>query len=58
MDQTNHLYELCKQCYISIARPKKKMIKHIVLSNYKEPCANCGKNERLVIDIDIDNEDE
>jgi hypothetical protein len=54
---TEHLYELCKQCYISICRPKKKAIKHIVLSNYKEPCVNCGKTERLVIDIDDEEEE-
>ena len=55
---TEHLYELCRQCYISICKPKKKMIKHIVLSNYKEPCVNCGKMERLVIDIDNEENEE
>ena len=54
MENTEHLYEYCKQCYISICKPKKKMQKHIVLSNYKEPCVNCGKVDRLVIDIDMD----
>ena len=53
MDNTEHLYEYCKNCYIKEVRPKKKLIKHIVLSDYKEPCACCGKIERLVIDIDI-----
>ena len=57
MDNTANLYKYCKQCYISIERPKKKLQKHIVLSNYKELCANCEKMERLVIDIDIEEEE-
>lgn len=52
MDNVEHLYELCKSCYIKEVKPKKKMIKHIVLSAYKEPCACCGKLEKLVIDVD------
>ena len=52
MDNTANLYKYCKACYISIERPKKKLQKHIVLSNYKEPCMNCEKIDRLVIDID------
>lgn len=54
MENAERLYELCRNCYISICKPKKKMQKHIVLSNYKEPCVNCGKVDRLVIDIDIE----
>lgn len=54
MDNTNDLYKYCKQCYVAIAKPKKKLQKHIVLSNYKELCDNCGKTDRLVIDIDIE----
>lgn len=57
MDNTANLYKYCKQCYISIERPKKKLQKHIVLSNYKELCANCEKMERLVIDIDMEEEE-
>lgn len=53
MDNAEHLYELCRNCYIKEVKPKKKMIKHIVLSAYKEPCACCGKLEKLVIDIDM-----
>ena len=57
MENAERLYELCKQCYINECKPKKKTIKHIVLSLYKEPCAKCGKSEKLVIDIDTgDNE--
>ena len=57
MDNANNLYKYCKQCYIYIERPKKKIQKHIVLSNYKELCANCEKMDRLVIDIDIEEEE-
>jgi hypothetical protein len=53
MENAEHLYELCKNCYIKECKPPKKMQKHIVLSLYKEPCAKCGKNEKLVIDIDV-----
>ena len=56
MDNAEHLYEFCKQCYIKECKPPKKMVKHIVLSHYKEPCACCGKMEKLVIDIDIKEE--
>lgn len=52
MDNLTRLYELCKNCWINETHPKKKMIKHIVLSAYKEPCACCGKIEKLVIDVD------
>lgn len=52
MDNLTRLYELCKNCWINETHPKKKMIKHIVLSAYKEPCACCGKLEKLVIDVD------
>ena len=57
MDNAANLYKYCKQCYISIERPKKKLQKHIVLSNYKELCANCEKLDRLVVDIDIEEEE-
>lgn len=57
MDNLTHLYELCKNCWIKKTHPKKKFIKHIILSNYKEQCRNCGRVEKLVIDIDIE-EDE
>lgn len=57
MSNTENLYKYCKQCYISIERPKKKLQKHIVLSNYKELCTNCEKMDRLVIDIDIEEEE-
>lgn len=53
MENTDHLYELCKQCYVKECKPPKKLVKHIVLSAYKEPCACCGRVEKLVIDIDI-----
>lgn len=57
MDNAKNLYKYCKQCYISIERPKKKLQKHIVLSNHKELCENCEKMDRLVIDIDMEEED-
>jgi hypothetical protein len=57
MDNAKNLYKYCKQCYISIERPKKKLQKHIVLSNYKELCVNCEKMDRLVIDIDMEEEE-
>ena len=53
MDDAKNLYKYCRQCFITIEKPKKKLQKHIVLSNYKEPCANCGRIDRIVIDIDI-----
>jgi len=53
MENVEHLYEYCKQCYIKECKPPKKLVKHIVLSYGKEPCACCGKMDRLVIDIDI-----
>ena len=53
MDRTEGLYELCKNGYIKEHKPPKKFVKHIVLSAYKEPCACCGRVEKLVIDIDI-----
>lgn len=52
METTERLYELCKQCYVKECKTPKKMQKHIVLSAYKEPCACCGRMEKLVIDID------
>ncbi len=57
MDDVKNLYKYCKQCFIAIEKPKKKLQKHIVLSNYKEPCENCGRIDRLVIDIDIEERD-
>ena len=57
MDDAKNLYKYCRQCFITIEKPKKKLQKHIILSNYKEPCENCGRIDRIVIDIDIgDNE--
>lgn len=53
MNDAKNLYKYCKQCFLNIEKPKRKLQKHIVLSNYKEPCENCGKTDRLVIDIDI-----
>lgn len=53
MENAEHLYELCRNCYIKECKPPKKMQKHIVLSLYKEPCAKCGKTDKLVIDIDV-----
>lgn len=57
MDDVKNLYKYCKQCFIAIEKPKKKLQKHIVLSNYKEPCENCGRIDKLVIDIDIEERD-
>lgn len=57
MDDAKNLYKYCRQCFITIEKPKKKLQKHIVLSNYKEPCENCGRVDRLVIDIDIEERD-
>lgn len=57
MDDVKNLYKYCRQCFITIEKPKKKLQKHIVLSNYKEPCENCGRIDRLVIDIDIEEKD-
>ena len=54
MDNAEHLYELCRNCYVKECKTPKKMQKHIVLSAYKEPCAHCGKMEKLVIDIDME----
>lgn len=54
MSNTTNFYKYCKNCFIAIEKPKKKLQKHIVLSNYKEPCENCGKTDRLVIDIDME----
>lgn len=56
MDDAKNLYKYCKQCFIAIERPKKKLQKYIVLSNYKEQCRNCGRVEKLVIDIDMGDE--
>ena len=57
MDDAKNLYKYCKQCFIAIEKPKKKLQKHIVMSNYKEPCENCGRIDMLVIDIDIEEKD-
>ena len=57
MDDAKNLYKYCRQCFITIEKPKKKVQRHIVLSNYKEPCEKSGRIDRIVIDIDIgDNE--
>lgn len=56
MDDVKNLYKYCKQCFITIEKPKKKLQKRIVLSNHKEQCENCGRTDRLVIDIDIEEE--
>lgn len=57
MDNVKNLYKYCRPCFIAIEKPKKKLQKYILLSNYKEQCKNCGKIEKIVIDIDIE-EDE
>ena len=54
MSNATNFYKYCKNCFISIEKPKKKVQKHLVLSNYKEECNNCGRIERLVIDIDME----
>jgi hypothetical protein len=54
MSNATNFYKYCKNCFISIEKPKKKVQKHLVLSNYKEECDNCGRIERLVIDIDME----
>ena len=49
------LYDvLCKKCYIKIARPSQKDIKHIVMSEESEKCSHCGRNSFVVEYIDID----
>ena len=34
---------LCKECFIKLAKPSKKTIKSIVLTDYEETCEHCGK---------------
>lgn len=54
MSDVTNFYKYCKNCFIAIERPKKKVQKHLVLSSNKEECDNCGRIERLVIDIDME----
>lgn len=43
------MYEnLCKRCFIKLAKPTKKEIKQIVLTEYDERCACCGKFTQVV----------
>ena len=55
MDATN-FYKYCKNCYVKLEKPTKKSYKHIVLSNYKESCANCKNVNKLVIGFDNEKE--
>lgn len=40
--------DLCKKCFIKIAKPSNKEIKHIVLTDYNATCYNCGRNGPIV----------
>ena len=48
---------LCKQCYIKLKKPSKRVIKKMILTTYEDQCENCGKYGRLV-DLIWDEEDE
>ena len=39
----NMTQSLCKKCFIKLAKPSKKTIKSIVLTDYEETCEHCGK---------------
>ena len=40
--------DLCKKCFIKIAKPSNKEIKHIVLTDYNATCDNCGRKGPIV----------
>lgn len=39
---------LCKQCYVKLKKPSKKVIKKMELTSYKAMCEVCGRMERIV----------
>lgn len=40
---------LCKKCYIKIFKPSKKDIKKMVMTEYKDQCDSC-KREDFIVD--------
>lgn len=44
--------DICKQCFIRIAKPSKKDIKHIELTDYKTTCSKCGRVTQVVSSLE------
>ena len=40
--------DLCKKCFIKIMKPSKKEVAKIVLTEYKEQCSCCGREDYVV----------
>ena len=48
---------LCKKCFMKKHKLSKKNIDRIILSNWREECECCGKIDKIVIDIEEDEDD-
>lgn len=47
---------LCKKCYMKKHKLNKKNINRIILSNWREECENCGHIDKIVLDIEEEEE--
>ena len=48
---------LCKKCYLKKNKLSKKNIDRMILSNWKEECENCGHIDKIVLDIEEEDDD-
>lgn len=48
---------LCKKCFMKKHKLSKKNIDRIILSHWKEECECCGKIDKIVVDIEEDEDD-